>query len=183
MYSEQNSASGDRGRKSFAIALAIVVSLAAVLTILIRQTIEVDQFTTGTPAPKIQVAGWLNGPGPTAEELHGKVIVVDAWAFWCGPCRREAPELVKLYEKYKDRVVFIGLTGEGIEADEANREFLKQTKITWPNGYGAVQTLSELKAEFIPQRWVIDRNYKLVWNENSPESIEAAIDAALAQKP
>ncbi len=183
MYSEQNSASGDRGGKSFAIALAIVVSLAAVLTILIRQTIEVDQFSTGTPAPKIQVAGWLNGPGPTAEELHGKVIVVDAWAFWCGPCRRQAPELVKLYEKYKDRVVFIGLTSEGIEADERNREFLKQTKITWPNGYGAVQTLTELKAEFIPQRWVIDRKYNLVWNENSPESIEAAIDSALAQKP
>ena len=183
MYSEQNSASGDRGGKSFAIALAIVVSLAAVLTILICQTVEVDQFSTGTPAPKIQAAGWLNGPGPTPEELHGKVIVVDAWAFWCGPCRREAPELVKLYEKYKDRVVFIGLTSEGIEADVLNREFLKQTKITWPNGYGAVQTLTELKAEFIPQRWVIDRKYNLVWNENSPESIEAAIDSALAAKP
>ena len=183
MSSVQDSASGDRGGKSFAIALAIVVSLAAILTILIRQTIEVDQLSTKIPAPKIQAAGWLNGPGPSEEDLHGKVIVVDAWAFWCSPCRRAAPELVQLYEKYKDRVVFIGLTSEGIEADQQNRSFLEQTKITWPNGYGAMKTLSDLKAETIPQRWVIDRKYNLVWNENSAQSIEEAIDLALAEKP
>ena len=80
-------------------------------------------------------------------------------------------------------MVFIGLTSEGIEADQQNRSFLEQTKITWPNGYGAMKTLSDLKAETIPQRWVIDRKYNLVWNENSAQSIEEAIDLALAEKP
>jgi hypothetical protein len=43
--------------------------------------------------------------------------------------------------------------------------------------------LELLKADFIPQVWVIDRKYNLIWNVNSSEPIESAIDRALAQKP
>lgn len=172
------------GGRSFTIALLIVGIVAILMAAFLGGRSNSSRITGPTAAPEIRVAGWLNGPGPTAEELRGQVIVLDAWAYWCGPCRATAPELVKLHDQYRDRgVLFLGLTGEGDEVRDRNLRFLEDTKITWPNGYGAVETLTELKADFIPQRWVIDRNYQLIWNESSSEPIEAAIDRALAQTP
>ncbi len=163
------------GGKIFSAVLLVVVAVAFAFAFTIRPV---------SKAPEIRADGWLNGPAPTPEELHGKVLVVDAWAFWCGPCRAAAPELVKLHERYRDRgVMFIGLTSERSDRDPENRHFLAETKITWPNGYGAVETLIKLKADSIPQVWVIDRKYNLIWNINSSEPIESAIERALAQKP
>lgn len=172
------------GVRLFAAMLVIVVCAAIVLTLVIRQSTP-PAPVTGKKAPEIRVAGWYNGPGPTAEDLRGKVIVLDAWAFWCVPCRVKAPELVKLHEHYRERgVVFIGLTGEGAQAESKSRGFLKATNIGWPNGYGAVQTLLDLNNEYIPQTWVIDRKYNLIWDESrATEPIEAAIDRALAEAP
>ena len=165
---------------SFLLALVIVAMAATLLTLILWPT-QISPVLG--KAPEIRAAGWLNGPEPTPEDLHGKVIVLDAWAYWCGPCRAKAPELVQLYEKYSPRgVLFLGLTQEGVNVDEYNRRFLETTHITWPNGYGAVDTLFALKADYIPQRWVIDRHYNLIWNEDSPEPIETAIDRALAEK-
>lgn len=172
------------GGRLFSAMLVIVIGAAIVLTMVIRQSTPPSPVT-GKKAPEIRVAGWYNGPGPKAEDLKGKVIVLDAWAFWCVPCRAKAPELIKLHERYRDKgVVFIGLTGEGAQADAKSRGFLKATNITWPNGYGAVQTLLDLNNEYIPQTWVIDRKYNLIWDESkATEPIEAALDRALAESP
>ena len=169
--------------KSFIVALLIVGGVTLAFAMVIRQS--TPGSTTGNRAPEIQAAGWLNGPGPTSAELHGKVIVLDAWAFWCGPCRAQAPELVALYKRYRERgVVFVGLTGEGAAAQRQSQQFLQATNITWPNAYGARFTLAQLKNKYIPQTWVIDRSYNLIWDSSIPsEPIEAAIDRALAEKP
>lgn len=167
----------------FSVLLIVVVAMSVALALLLRQSVVPAPAAAGQ-APRIEAEGWLNGDGPTDEQLKGKVIVLDAWAYWCNPCRAAAPELVKLHQKYKDRgVVFLGLTSEGADTNAFNRRFLEATRITWPNGYGAGKTLSALNVEFIPQRWVIDRHNTIIWNEMSRESIESAIDRALAESP
>lgn len=137
----------------------------------------------GETAPEIKAEGWFNGTPPSADELKDKVLVVDAWAFWCGPCRREAPHLVAAYEKYKDKgVIFLGLTAEGDDKLEHSEAFLKETGITWPNGYGAGETLYHFETTGVPSIWVIGRDGKIVWNRDSDEELEAGIEQALAAK-
>jgi hypothetical protein len=97
------------------------------------------------------------------------------------PCRQAAPELVALHQKFASRgVVFVGLTGEGEDALPEIKEFLQSAGITWLNGYGAGKTMTALKAEYIPGLWVVDRGGTIVWNTDSGDSIEDAIEKALA---
>ena len=170
------------------LVVFLLVGLAAIaFTLMFRQAMKTDPVPSKLihkAAPTIKAEGWLNGPGPTEEELRGKVIVIDAWAYWCRPCLAAAPELVALEEKYRDRgVVFLGLTTEGEDQLANSRRFIKAAGITWPNGYGAVETLSALNADFIPQIWVVDRQNRIIWDVNSSESIEVAIDRVLAENP
>ena len=133
--------------------------------------------------PPIHAAGWLNGEAPAENEFAGKVLVVDAWASWCGPCRRQAPEMVLLYEKYHSQgVEFIGLSSETEESLHDMEQFLKQTGITWKNAYGTGRTLQELGADYIPMVWVVDRQNRIVWNQASEISLEKGIQEALAAK-
>ena len=62
---------------------------------------ERSGLAVGEKAPVITAKGWVNGDAPAMEDLKGKVIVVDAWATWCYPCKLEAPKLVKTYKKYQ----------------------------------------------------------------------------------
>ena len=112
------------------------------------------------------------------------MVCLDAWAHWCGPCRAAAPELRALEEKYRSRgVIFIGLTSEGESDLDASRKFIEATRITWPNGYGANETLAALRADFIPQLWIVDRQNRIVWDAHSREPIEEVLERALAESP
>lgn len=133
----------------------------------------------GRPMPELRAAGWLNGDAPTAETLRGKVVVLDAWATWCGPCRAAMPKLVELHEKYADRVLFIGLTSEPPDESAHIGEVLDGHGARWLNGYGAGPVLTELGADYIPAYWVIGADGIVVWNSNSG-SLEDGIRHALS---
>lgn len=133
----------------------------------------------GQPLPVLTVAGWLNGSPP---DLAGKIVVVEAWAHWCGPCRGRAPHIAELYRKYHDRgVEFVGLTGDGADQLKQIQGFLTEYEISFPNGYGADDLLEDMKVVGIPTAWVIGPNGKVVWNEDSGTELEQGIEQALAQ--
>jgi thiol-disulfide isomerase/thioredoxin len=163
------------------LACAGLGTVLFVLFLLYNRPVQrIGGVSPGHALPVIEAQGWLNGKPPQMSELQGKVLVVDAWATWCFPCRKRAPDLVYLHEKYASKgVQFIGLTAEPQSQLDAIQRFLKETRITWLNGYGAEGTLTELGADVIPMVWVFDRNGTVVWNEESTESLDHAIANAI----
>ena len=65
----------------------------------------------GQPAPALQIESWTNGSPLTADELKGKVVLLDFWAIWCGPCIATFPHLREWQETYSDKgLVIVGMT-------------------------------------------------------------------------
>ncbi len=81
----------------------------------------------------------ITGRPVSMKALRGKVVVVDFWATWCGPCVAEIPELKRLYSEYHDKgVEFIGVSQDAPEDDgglEALKTFITQRQIPWPQYY------------------------------------------------
>jgi len=91
------------------------------------------------PAPNAELAAavmqadfkTLDGKTKRLSDYSGKVLVVDLWATWCGPCRQEIPALVALQERYRGRLVVLGLSiDDSPVADVA--AFAKQVDINYP---------------------------------------------------
>ena len=133
----------------------------------------------GRALPPLRAEGWINGePG----DLTGTVTVVDAWFYGCGPCWRAAPEIAALHAKYARRgVAFIGLTPDPATDIDAVQQFIDRNGLKYPNGYGALQTLIDLDAQYFPAMWVVGRDGRVLWNSDQEhrQSLDDAIAAAL----
>jgi thiol-disulfide isomerase/thioredoxin len=81
------------------------------------------------PAPDFKVKD-LDGKELSLEAVKGKVVLLNFWATWCGPCRAEIPGLIELQNRYKDRLQIIGMV---VDDDEKTiREFVKDEAINYP---------------------------------------------------
>ena len=100
-----------------------------------------------------------NGASFKLADFFGKVVVVNFWATWCGPCRREIPELVKLNKEFHPRgVEVIGLSTENPDASaEKVRKFIQDFQIDYRIGWAPAQVGVPLmqEREAIPQIFVI----------------------------
>jgi peroxiredoxin len=112
-----------------------------------------------TPAP---APGWelkdVDGKPVNFSRFKGKVVVLDFWATWCGPCRAEIPGYVKLQDKYKDK----GLVIIGVSLDQAGPEVVKKFIGDFHLNYQVVMGDDAVVEAFggvdgIPTTFLIDR--------------------------
>src|ERR1700676_560472 len=103
----------------------------------------------------------LGGKTWTLKEQRGKVVLLNFWATWCPPCRKEMPDLETLYQQFKDQ----GLVILAISDEDASKvqPFIAQQKVTYPILLDPGRKVNELfQIEGIPKTFVYDRNGKLV---------------------
>jgi thiol-disulfide isomerase/thioredoxin len=132
------------------------------------------------PAPDFKLTT-LDGKPLALAALQGKVVLLNFWATWCGPCRAEIPDLVALQERYKDRLQIIGLNVDDEEADI--KQYVQETGINYP----VAMTSNEVRIQFggipaLPTSFVLDTEGRVVqkhvglWN---PGVYETEIRALL----
>jgi thiol-disulfide isomerase/thioredoxin len=106
-------------------------------------------------APAFAVKG-MDGGTVSLEGARGKVVLLNFWATWCGPCRMEVPDLVELQKKYPERLQVIGLVVDD-EDQDAVRAFAKRYGINYP----IAMATNEMRIRFggvpaLPTSFIID---------------------------
>src|ERR1700719_2388458 len=104
----------------------------------------------------------LDGKALTLAGSRGKVVLLNFWATWCGPCRAEIPDLIALQRKYKDQLQIIGLT---VDDDDASmvKEVVTETHINYP----VAMSSSEVRIQYggneaLPTSFVFDAQGRIV---------------------
>jgi peroxiredoxin len=144
--------------------------------------------------PNVLDAELKTASGPTIRlsDFSGKVLLVNLWATWCGPCRLETPELVKLHKEFQSRgVELIGLSTENPDASvEAVRAFVKNYNVDYQIGWATPEVALTLMQgrDSIPQSFIITREGRIMKRFigfsqiTTPPQLRQALEEALAAK-
>ncbi|MCU0242112.1 MAG: TlpA family protein disulfide reductase [Vicinamibacteria bacterium] len=114
------------------------------------------------PAPPFDLVD-LKGGRTTLTSLRGKILVLDFWATWCGPCHKEIPHYARLAEKNQARgVEVVGIIFDEAEEQEI-KEAVRELNIPYRQLIGVRQMLTSYQASLgFPTTFVVDRNGVLV---------------------
>jgi thiol-disulfide isomerase/thioredoxin len=113
------------------------------------------------PAPEFKLTA-LDGQPVSIAAFKGKVVLVNFWATWCGPCRAETPDLVKLQTKYKDRLQIIGLAVD-VDSTEDVKQFAESFGINYPIAVSTDKTRIQYGGvAALPTSFVIDPEGRIV---------------------
>lgn len=132
-------------------------------------------------APAFQLKD-LEGNPVTLDAAKGKIVILNFWATWCGPCRAEIPDLIELQSKYKDQLEIIAPATDEDDA-EAVKKFVTKSGIN----YRVAMASNELRAQYggipaLPTSFIIDAQGRVVQKHvglNDPTIYELEVRALL----
>ncbi|MDA3971700.1 MAG: TlpA disulfide reductase family protein [Desulfobulbaceae bacterium] len=119
-----------------------------------------SSWGAATPMPEFQLPGVGDSPATIrAQDFQGKVLLVNLWATWCPPCRREIPSLIRLQNENQDN----NFTVIGISMDTSGRDkvekFTRKIRINYPVALGNNDVSADFGAQgAIPSSFLVDTN-------------------------
>ncbi len=152
------------------------------LTLLAATCISFNLFAqqpaVGAFAPDIRLPD-MKGKSVTLASLKGKVVVLDFWASWCGPCRRSMPDLKAIYEKYKGK----GLEVYAVSLDTEKKDWanaIKEDATTWVHVIDADNAVGKKwEIQYIPNTYLLDKNGRVVSINSNHAALEQEIEKLL----
>jgi len=172
---------------SFLVVL-VALTICALTTNLVSAEEKNDGSTltkVGEPAPEFEFTT-LDGQKITSESVKGKVVLLNFFATWCGPCRTELPHLAEAYQKLKDdeRVIVLSVGRE--HTQEELTKFKEETKLDLPFAPDPERTMySKFATQWIPRNYVIAPDgtiamQEIGFDEEEFKTMLALIDELLA---
>ena len=162
----------------------------ATLTRLALLAILCVGFTSGAwaktdqaPAPDFTLKS-QNGDNLKLSELRGKVILINFWASWCGPCRMENPHVVELYNHYHDKG--LNIIGVSLDKDEAKwKEAIAKDGLTWNHisnlKFWADPIAEKYNVKAIPATFIVDANGVIIAKDLRGAELDAKIKELLGE--
>jgi len=143
---------------------------------------ETHQAMLEKPAPALELYDWMNESIPQ-ETWKGKIVLIDFWATWCGPCRQAIPHNNELYQRYKNQgVLIIGACGAGGRGgQERMGEVIEKLGLAYPTAKVSDDCVKTWNVFYWPTYAFIDRKGNLRALGVNPNYIEPIIQALLQE--
>jgi cytochrome c biogenesis protein CcmG, thiol:disulfide interchange protein DsbE len=170
-------------RQQWTIVTGIVMTAVFGVTLALKLRSEIDIIAVGSGAPNFHAVNLSNGRPTTMADYKGKVVLLNIWATWCGPCRVEMPAIERLHRKFAG--TDFRLVSVSIDKDDSTvvRRFAQELGLTFEilhDRSGAIQQAYQTTG--VPESFVIDRDGTIVKKVIGAAEWDSPVNETLLQR-